>query len=169
MSHDMTKPTKWLCAQRRQISLGIRPVWSASSMCAQWVAKDPRFLHADSEDSDKTGRMPRLIWVFAGCTVTLLVLSCHGSLIFLWLDSHILSVVGMVGSSKRYCIPRYPFNYPQRSRNSLMAFHCWITRLYDWCIWWWAHIWQVWGSNLYHTKLQRVFLCKFLFESSLHF
>ena len=28
---------------------------------AQWVAKEPRFLHADSEDSDQTGRMPRLI------------------------------------------------------------------------------------------------------------
>ena len=24
MSHDMTKPRKWVCAQRRQISLGIR-------------------------------------------------------------------------------------------------------------------------------------------------
>ena len=32
-----------------------------SSLCAQWVAKDPSFLHADSEDSDQTGRMPRLI------------------------------------------------------------------------------------------------------------
>ena len=84
MSHDMTKPTKWLCAQRRlrsatQISLGIRPVWSESSLCTQWVAKDPSFLHADSENSDQTGRTPRLIWVFAGCTVTLLVLSCRGS------------------------------------------------------------------------------------------
>ena len=29
--------------------------------CAQWVAKDPSFLHADSEGSDQTGRMPRLI------------------------------------------------------------------------------------------------------------
>ena len=29
---------------------------------------DPSFLHADSEDSDQTGRIPRLIWVFAGCT-----------------------------------------------------------------------------------------------------
>ena len=57
---------------KTQISLGIRPVgsesWSESSMCAQWVAKDPSFLHADSEDSDQTGRMPRLIWVFAGRT-----------------------------------------------------------------------------------------------------
>ena len=32
------------------ISLGIRPVWSESSLCAQRVAKDPNFLHADSED-----------------------------------------------------------------------------------------------------------------------
>ena len=33
-----------------------------------WVAEDPMFHHADSEDSDQTGRMPRLIWVFAGRT-----------------------------------------------------------------------------------------------------
>ena len=33
---------------------------------SQWVAEDPIFLHADSEDSDQTGRMSRLIWVFAG-------------------------------------------------------------------------------------------------------
>ena len=43
---------------KTQISLGIRPVWSESSLCAQWVAKDPSFLHVDSEDSDETGRMP---------------------------------------------------------------------------------------------------------------
>ena len=28
---------------------------------SQWVAKDPLFLPADSEDSDQTVRMPRLI------------------------------------------------------------------------------------------------------------
>ena len=54
---------------KTQISLGI----------CQWVAKDPSFLHANSEDSDKTGQMPRLILVFAGRTLTLLVLSCRGS------------------------------------------------------------------------------------------
>ena len=62
-----------------QISLGISRVWSESSLCAQWVAKDPRFLHVDREDSDQNGRMPRLIWVFAGRTLILLVLSCRGS------------------------------------------------------------------------------------------
>ena len=58
---------------KTQISLGIRPVRSESSLCARWVAKGPSFHHADSEDSDQSGLMPRLIWVFAGCTVILLV------------------------------------------------------------------------------------------------
>ena len=37
---------------------------------------EPSFLHADIEDSGQTGRMPRLILVFAGRTS--LVLSCTG-------------------------------------------------------------------------------------------
>ena len=76
--HDKTNKVS-VCPAKTQISLGICPVWSESLLCAQWVAKDPRFLHADSEYSDQTGRMPRLIWVFTGCTHTLLVLSCCGS------------------------------------------------------------------------------------------
>ena len=76
--HDKTNKMSVRPA-KTQISLGIRPVWSETSLCTQWVAKDPRFLHADSEDSDQTGRMPRLIWVFTGPTVILFVLSCRGS------------------------------------------------------------------------------------------
>ena len=69
LSHLMTKPIKWsVCPAKTQISLGICPVWSESSQYAQWVAEDPMCLHADSEDSDQTGRMPRLIWVFDGRT-----------------------------------------------------------------------------------------------------
>ena len=64
---------------KTQISQGIRLVWSESSLCTQWVAKDQSFLHADSEDTDQTGRMPGLTWVFAGRTVSLLVLSWGGS------------------------------------------------------------------------------------------
>ena len=53
LSRLMTKPTKWqVCPAKTQISLGIRPVWSESLLCAQWVAKDPSFIHADSEDSN---------------------------------------------------------------------------------------------------------------------
>ena len=65
--HDKTN--KWpVRPVKTRISLGIHPVWSALSLCTQWVAKDSVLLQADSKDSDQTGRMPRLIWVFAGCT-----------------------------------------------------------------------------------------------------
>ena len=46
---------------------GIRPVWSESSLCAQWVAKDPSFLYAYSDYSDQTRRMLRLIFVARTC------------------------------------------------------------------------------------------------------
>ena len=58
MSRGMTKPTRWVCSQRR-----LRSAWASaqSSLCAHLVAKDPRFLHADREDSDQTGRIKTLI------------------------------------------------------------------------------------------------------------
>ena len=52
--HDKTNKMSVRPA-KTQISLNIRPDWSESSLCTQWVAMDPRFLHADSEDSDQTG------------------------------------------------------------------------------------------------------------------
>ena len=73
MSRDMTKPTKWhVRPVKTQISLGIRLVWSQFSLCAEWAAKDSSFLHADSEDSDQTGRMPESS---LGAHAILLVLS----------------------------------------------------------------------------------------------
>ena len=63
MSKLMTEPTNWhVRPAKTQISLGILPVWSvfAVRMKKAWV-------------------MPRLIWVFAGRTVILLVLSWGGS------------------------------------------------------------------------------------------
>ena len=64
---------------KTQISLGIRPVWSASSLSA-WRKLGSSAAHwVQSEDSDQTGRMPRLNWVFTGRTLILLVLSCRGS------------------------------------------------------------------------------------------
>ena len=69
MSCLMTKPTTWsVHPANAQISLGICPVWSESLLYTLWVAKDRNFLHADNEDSDQTGQMPWLIWVFAGRT-----------------------------------------------------------------------------------------------------
>ena len=83
ISRDMTKPTKWVCAPAKtQISLGIRPVWSESSLSAWRKLGSLATYWAHSEDSDQTGRMPRLTGVFAGRTLILLVLSCRGSFLF---------------------------------------------------------------------------------------
>ena len=69
MSHVMRKPTKWhVLPAKTQISLGIRPVWSGSSLSA-WRKLGSLAAHwMHSEDSDQTGRIPRLIWVFTGRT-----------------------------------------------------------------------------------------------------
>ena len=59
--------TTWLNQQnecalaKTQVSQAIRPVWSESSLCAQWVAKGPSFLYADTEDSDQTGRYSLIV------------------------------------------------------------------------------------------------------------
>ena len=83
MSRLMTKPTKLLCAQRRQISMGICPVWSESLLSA-WRKIGSLATHwAHSEDSGQTGRMPRLIWVFAWRTchyVGFVIMSWGGSM-----------------------------------------------------------------------------------------
>ena len=120
MSRDMKKPTKSVCAQRRLRSAWasaqsdhslrcalngllrtqgffkrIRPVWSESSLSA-WRNLGSLATHwAHSEDSDQTGRMPRLIWVFAGRTLILLVLSCRGSHVY----SYHLSLVRLLSHS----------------------------------------------------------------------
>ena len=76
----MTKPAQWhVRLAKTLISLGIRLVWSEPSLCAQLVAKEPSCLHADSEDSDQTGRMPGWSESSLGAHATLLVLPQGGS------------------------------------------------------------------------------------------
>ena len=71
--HDKTNKMTVRAAQTH-VSLGIRPVWSESSLSA-WRKLESLVTHwAHSEDSDQTGRTPRLIWVFAERTTTLSVL-----------------------------------------------------------------------------------------------
>ena len=59
--HDKTN--KMACAPSEDSDQPGHPpnLITESSLCAQWVAKNVSFLHADSENSDQTGRMPRLI------------------------------------------------------------------------------------------------------------
>ena len=53
---------------KTQISMGICPVWSESSLCPQWVDKEQSFLRADSGRPDWSESS-------LGAQTTLLVLS----------------------------------------------------------------------------------------------
>ena len=79
LSRYMTKPTKWLCVQQR-----LRSAWASAqsdqSLLSAWRNLGSLATHwAHSKDSDQTGQMLRLIRVFPGRTLILLVLSWCGS------------------------------------------------------------------------------------------
>ena len=90
---------------KTQISLGIRPVWSESSLSA-WRKLGSLAAHwAHSEDSDQTGQMHRLIWVFSGRTATLLVLSWGGS----YLVNNMIYRYGFISTVQETCHFMYTF------------------------------------------------------------
>ena len=87
LNHSTIKPTKWhVRPATTQISLGIRLVWSEYSLSARRKLGSLATHWTYSEDSDQTGQMPRLIWVFAERTVILLVLSWGGSFQVIMVD-----------------------------------------------------------------------------------
>ena len=76
--HDKTNKMS-VCPAKTQISLGIHPAWSESSLSA-WRNLGSLATHwVHSKDSDQTLRMPWLIWVFTGLTLILLILSYRSS------------------------------------------------------------------------------------------
>ena len=71
----MTKLTKWHVREKTQISLGIRPVWSESSLSA-WRKLGSLVTHeAHSEDSDQSSWSESSL----GAQSILLILTCCGS------------------------------------------------------------------------------------------
>ena len=67
LSRNVRERTFWQMRPAKiQIRLRICAVWSESSLGAYWIAQDPKFLHADNEDSDRTARMRRLVCVVVG-------------------------------------------------------------------------------------------------------
>ena len=145
MSRLMTKATRWRVRPlKSQISLGIHPVWSEFSLCAQWVVQDPSFLHTDSQHSDQTGRMPRLIGVFAGCT-------CHFvGFVMRWLKYAIYPVTMNV------CVHSYVNTFliwhKMRKEKPFFFFACVIKQQLVWAdksIWspkcsFYMYLWALW-------------------------
>ena len=65
------------CTHRANCGKLYSSLYKFKKWDASWQNQQNECAH--SKDSDQTGRMPRLIWVFAGRITTLLVLSCRGS------------------------------------------------------------------------------------------
>ena len=64
LSRLTTKPTKWhVRPAKTQINLGIRPVWSESSLSTWGKLKSLAIIKVHGEASGQTGWMPRLILV----------------------------------------------------------------------------------------------------------
>ena len=108
LSHLMTKLTKWWCAQQRlRYSFYSKSeIRSESSLSAQWVAKDPSFLHADSEDSDQAGRMPRLIWDFS-----------LGAQSFCWFWHDVAHLSSLFLNKSKYFRQRYKLEHEKNPTN----------------------------------------------------
>ena len=63
----VAEPTLWaLCPARTGIGLGVRQARSWSSLFARGIG-------VHSEDSERTGWAPGLVWVFAGLMLVVLV------------------------------------------------------------------------------------------------
>ena len=75
--HDKTNKMS-VRLEKTWISMGIHPVWSvfAVRMKKAWVLS---YLLSAQRRLIRLGGCPGWSWVFPGCTVTLLVLSCRGS------------------------------------------------------------------------------------------
>ena len=109
------KTNKMMCAQQRQISLDIRPVWSESSLSTWRNLGSLATYWANSEDSDQTERMPSSLgahaillgfvtrWPISHSTTTLC--SFISSLIFLTVNA-IINILTQKRNIRfiRFCI-----------------------------------------------------------------
>ena len=127
MSRLMTKPTKRHARPAKtQIRLGIRPVWSESSLSTWRKLGSLATQWAHSKDTDQPGRIPRLIWVFTGRTVILLVLTWGGSVMGKQCRPRLnsswkSSLIRVCTVCHSICIHRTHF--------SVVKSHCWSFRI----------------------------------------
>ena len=102
---DVTNTKNWATSWQNQqkgvsptkthISLSIHPVWSESSLSAWRNSGSLAIQWARNKDSNQTGWMPRLIWVFAGRT-------CHFvGFVMWWLNNKITVLLCVIIQTKQ--------------------------------------------------------------------
>ena len=129
---------------KTQISLCIRPVWSESSLSAWRKFGALATLWAHSEDFDETGRMSRLIWVFAGRTVGFVM----SRLIFIFSHFHSHTQVQLLFDDVRVS---------QNTQNNAWS--------RDWMFLWMEFLTRVYyGTNFFKWKITESFNNDVYFE-----
>ena len=122
MSCSMTKQIKCFVLPMTQISLGFHRVWSESLLSAQWVAKDPRFLHADS----------KLLSDWAGAQADLSLCWAHRS--FCWFCHVQAHIIILMSPFLSYCrwIPPHKILKQALYEHQKETFYMWYLVL---CFW----------------------------------
>ena len=124
LSRLTTKPTKWhVRPAKTHISLGIRPVWSESSLSTWGKLRSLAIIRAHSEASDQTlGGCPGWSESLLGAKVILLVLSWGGSFYHVSLASTILISVIL----RRF----YFLKFPEKVRVFMYPCTCMLVSVY---------------------------------------
>ena len=106
LSRNTTKPTKWsMRPAEPQISLGIRPVWSESSLCAQWVGKGcPCWLESSL---GAHAALLVLSWGGSHQKVSYYVIILYDWREYSWISQASRSLLQIVSS--RFCCPKIIF------------------------------------------------------------
>ena len=79
-----------VCRAKTQISLGICPVWTESSLSTQWVAKTQAFFMRTTKTLVRLGGCPSWSESSLDAHAILLVLSCGGSFVISFQDKSIV-------------------------------------------------------------------------------
>ena len=117
-----------------QISLGIRPVWWESLLCAQWVAKDPSFLLVDS-DAQADLSLHLVHTHFVGCVMLRLILPLQTYWSF-WLPV---------------------YHYIFLDEYSGQQSWCWSSTVVDDCLWGAESVWRVSTTYKDYQRITRGF------------
>ena len=139
LSRLTTKSTKWhVRPANTQMNMGNRPVWSESSL------RSLAIIRAHSKASVQTGRISRLIWVFAGRKghfvgfvirrLILLCLTCVNNTDFCYFETF------------------YFLKLPEKARVSMYLCTCMLVSVYCCCCFF------SWGGSFYFVSLASAIL-----------
>ena len=140
----MTKPTKWVCAQRR-----LRSAWASaqsdqSSLCTQWVAKDPRFFMWTEKTPIRLGGCPG--WSESS-------LGSHSFCLFCHVAAHLLLTNRLLSSTQMR--NRAEFSLEVQQRDTLLHLGNDMIGTIVQCLWYTTQLYKVDKKAMIRNRCNR--------------